>query len=234
MSKEYKQTGPEAERLLKLTPEDVAGMNEKEYIETLTTLVRTIEADSSKGSGNVTKALRSKLEYFSGHSREERISGGIKDLRRQDWENNHSRIKAFIRNYLIEKKGMPQVTDISNALNLSRVTVYEHLNEGIANEFYAEKFKQMEYMTLDILQLLYMRLMEGNVMAGKVWLDYVSKMQQGGYNVRQQNNYLQVNNMILDQSRLAELPEEDRQRIGDIYQELQGIITKQQKHADSL
>lgn len=238
MSKKYKHIGIESERLLKLTQKDVAGMNEAEYRETLTTLVRTIEKDNSKAcegiTGGVVKKLRSKLEYFKEHRHETDISGGIKDVRRQDWEINHIRIKAFIRNYLIEKRGMPSVTTISNELNISRVTVYEHLNEGISGEFYAEKMKEIEYMTLDILQLLYLKLIEGNVMAGKIWLDYVSKIQQGTSNIRQQNNYLQVNNLVLDHSTMEQLPEDDRRRIGDIQQELQRIISKQHRHANNL
>lgn len=235
---ELKRKTMDVKELLKLTQDDVSGMNDAEYMTTLEDLVRTIEKDNYNGhdgiSGKTVKKLRSKLQYFKEHRYEANISGGIKDVRRQDWEINHFRIKVFIRNHLLEKRGMPSVTTISSDLNISRVTVYEHLNEGISGEFYAEKMKEMEYMTLDILQLLYLKLIEGNVMAGKIWLDYMSRMQQSTSNIREQNNYLQVNNMIVDHSTMAQLPEDDRRRIGDIHQELQRIINKQQEYANNL
>jgi len=237
MSKSERQR-KSVKELLALTKEGVTSMSRSEYMNTLEDLIRTIEKDNSKSSDGITggtvKKLRSKLEYFSGHEHEGSISGGVKDMRRQDWEINHIRIKSFIRNYLIENRGMPSVTTISSELGISRVTVYEHLNEGINGEFYAEKMKEMQYMTLDILQLLYLKLIEGNVMAGKIWLDYMSRMQQNTSNIREQNNYLQVNNMILDHSTVATLPEDDRRRIGAIHQELQTIINKQQAYANNL
>jgi len=236
MNKERKRK--DVKELLKLTQADVSAMGGTEYMETLEDLIRTIEKDSYTGKdgiqGGTAKKLRGILKLFEGHRQEANIGGGVKDARRQDWEINHIRIKAFVRNYLIAKRCMPTVTTIASELNISRVTVYEHLNEGIRGEFYAEKLKEMEYMTLDILQLLYLKMIEGNVMAGKIWLDYMAKMQHGAGNVRQQNNYLQVNNLILDHSTMAQLPEDDRRRIGDIHQELQAIINKQQGHGNNL
>ena len=223
--------------LLKLTQADVSGMCDDEFKDTLADIIDIINHDNSDNDGpggNVVNKLRNKLTYFKSHRQNDNILGGIQDVRRQDWEINHIRIKAFIRNYLIENKGMPSISEISKRINVSRVTVYEHLNEGICGEFYTEKMKEMQYMTLDILQLLYLKLIQGNVMAGKIWLDYMGKMQQGPGNIRQQNNYLQVNNLILDHSTMEQLPEDDRRRIGDIHQELQAIINKQKTYANNI
>ena len=222
----------DVQNLLKLTPEDISAMKSREYMETLEDVIRAIEKESYTGkngiSGRKAKILRGKLKLFEGHPREAEIGGGVIDVRRQDWEINHLRIKAFIRNYLIENRSMPTVSTIARDLNISRVTVYEHLGEGIRGEFYAEKLKEMEYMTLDILQLLYLKLIDGNVIAGKIWLDYMAKMQQGAGNVRQQNNYLQVNSVTLNEEQVKQLPEPAQQKISSLTAQLREIISKYQ------
>jgi hypothetical protein len=222
----------DVQNLLKLTPAAISAMEQTEYMETLEDVIRAIERDSYTGKdgipGGIAKKLRGILKLFEGHQQETDIGGGVMEARRQDWEINHIRIKAFIRNYLIENRSMPTVTIIARDLNISRVTVYEHLGEGIRGEFYAEKLKEMEYMTLDILQLLYLKLIDGNVIAGKIWLDYMAKMQQGAGNVRQQNNYLQVNSITLNEEQVKQLPEPAQQKISSLTAQLREIISEYQ------
>lgn len=213
-----------AAQIIGLTDEQLAAMSPNEYANTLKTLCHQV-VEKEKANQTVTvRKLKDKLSMLEKHPAAKNIAGGIQDIRRQDWEINHTRIKAYIRNHLIEYKSVPNVTDISNAVGLSRQTVYEHINEGVTNEFYQEHLRQLEYLTVDILQLLYLRLLEGNTMAGKVYLDYVSKVRS----IRQQNNYIQVNNLVLDEQKMNMLPEDDKMRIDCLSDELRKIITKHQ------
>lgn len=233
IKQETPATGPRltADDILELTEEKLLAMDQDQYISALQSLVDHLPVEEKAGRSCTVKQLKQKLDLFAKHPFSSKIAGGIHDLKRQDWEINHTKIKAFMRNWLLENRSVPAVATIAKELELSRQTVYEHLNEGMTNEFYQERMKHMEYLTLDILQLLYQRLLDGNAVAGKIYLEYMMKMQQQQQtNIRQQNNYLQVNNLVLDEQRMKLLPDDDRLRVNSISAELRQIVTKYQNN----
>ena len=215
-----------AKQLTQLTAEDVQAMTADGKFDAVKAIIGEMEKADEDGRGKDRATLYSKLDLFDLPNDDSYLVGGIQDIRRQDWQRNHIRIKAYIRNHLLEHKGLPHITKIAEDLKLCRQTVYEHINEASSSPFFREQLKQMEYMTLDILELLYLYCSQGNVMAGKVYLDYIQKAHQT--QIRQQNNYLQINNLTINEEQVRRLPTDDRMRVNRISAELKEIVTKYQ------
>jgi hypothetical protein len=97
------------------------------------------------------------------------------------------------------------------------VSVFHHLEAGLAGGFMQEHLKMYESLTVDVLQLLYMQALEGSPAAAKIYIDSVLKISQlnqaPGTTIRQQNNYVQVNNTRIDEMTINQLPDTAREQI---------------------
>lgn len=204
---------------LALKKDDIQQLeHEGQYEETFNGLIRAIKYAEQHAPGRV-ESLREKIDWFDQPGLPKPV-GGVKDIKRQDWENNNQSIKAAIRNQIIEKRGFPHINTIAEKTKLSRVTVYKHLEAGLAGDFMDEHLKMYEYLTIDLFQLLYMQAIEGSPAAAKVYIDSMLKVQQmrnpPAPTIRQQNNYVQVNNTRIDELTINQLPDTARVQIEQI------------------
>lgn len=214
LREEFEQPGPPqtGQDIARLTEEKVKALTNEERFETLQLAVKSIREEEEAGQYDNVKALLDKLELICSHTS---VIGGAEDMRRQIWEDNHSRILATIHNFVIEHNRMPGINEIGRQCKLSRQTVHEHLRDGIAGRYYQEQLKRMEYLTDSVLKTLYNLAIKGNVAASKVFLDNVLKSTQPT-TIRQQTNYVQVNNTKIDEVLISELPATARLQIEDI------------------
>jgi len=204
------------EELEKLTEEQIAAIPRNEYQNLFKSYQDAINKAEEEGYNSKANRLRDKVDLlveFVG------VEGGATDVRRQDWNIHHQRIIGCIRNYLIEDNygQLPSCVTIAQKTKLSRQTVSDHLKEGISNKFYQEGFKHLEYLTGDVLGKLYKMAIQGNVSAARIFLDSTLKAAQApATNIKQLNNYIQINNTRIDEVTVNELPEAARIEIENI------------------
>ena len=202
------------EGIVKLTDIELQEMAQEELNKIIPRLFEILEDLELNNEGGRAQTLRSKIELFCKYSQP---VGGPKDLRRQDWERNHVSILRVIHNHVNQYYSFPAINLIAKEAQLSRQTVYEHLNEGIASEFYQEHLKTWQYLSVKIFTYLYKETINGNVAASKVLLDNIYRMNQPApTNIKQQNNYVQINNTRIDEVTINELPNEARLQIENI------------------
>jgi DNA-binding transcriptional ArsR family regulator len=204
------------EELEKLTESEIAAIPNDKYESIFKIYQDAITKAEAEGCNSRANRLRDKVDLFVAFVG---VEGGATDVRRQDWDLHHQRIVSCIRNYLLEDNygHLPSCTTIAQKTKLSRQTVSNHLKEGISNKFYQEGFKHLEYLTNDVLGKLYKMAIQGNVSAARVFLDSTLKAAQTPpANIKQQNNYLQINNTRIDEVTVNELPEAARIEIESI------------------
>lgn len=136
--------------------------------------------------------------------------------RHEIWETNHNCITAAIGNLMQEKRRMPSVTEIARETDLSRQTVYKHLKEYKTSPIYLEQMQKFEFMTHKVLTNLFIYAVNGDVAAAKAYLSAVGmngQGQGGSTLIQQQNNFVQINGMIIKQETIQQLNETQVQEI---------------------
>lgn len=201
-------------RITGLKEDDMAQLKEddaRSLLEGCMALIIDLEA-----AGDYSKAQRI-WERIEAIGKYVNLVGGTEELRRQDWEHNHMKIAMCIHNHVLNTYGFPTVNHIAQETKLSRQTVHAHMKEGIAGKFYQERLKTWEFMTDAIMKNLYRASIDGNVAASKILLDNIYRLGRPAMqNIREQNNYVQINSTIIDELVVSELPEEARVQIVDI------------------
>lgn len=201
--------------VLKLTEEDIAKLSHRERRALLDSSNLLISKAEKEGMYSIAKDLKIKLyllieKYIP-------LEGGVKDWKRQDWEINHIKISSCIHNHVLNNNSFPAINTIAEKTELSRQTIYEHLKTGIAGEFYQEKLKMWEGLTDNIYKNLYYQAINGSVQASKILLDNIYRSSTTpATNIREQNNYIQINNTKIDELTIAELPDVAKDKIIDI------------------
>ena len=204
--------------VLNITKEEIAKLNKDEHFKIVESIAGLITKAEKAGLSATSKDLKERMYYICETYLESSIVGGTKDLRRQDWENNHSRIQAAIYNYVVNNNSIPTATNLADNTGLSRQTIHEHLKEGVANEFYQERLQAWQSLTDNIFKILYRQAINGSVQASKVLLDNIQRSTQPApvNNIRQQNNFIQINNTKIDEVTIEALPASARSAIEQI------------------
>jgi len=149
----------------------------------------------------------------------------IPHYRRMRWQINKEKIERAIRKHILDYNRLPSNNEIESRTGLSRQTVYKHIKEGTGADYYTEDFNQLKLLRTSVLSSLYtIGLEDRNVKALKVFLDYTG----GAPNttpttIKQQNNYLQINNTRIDEVTVNSLPEEARLQIEGIIKQYQTV-----------
>lgn len=162
------------------------------------------------------------IEYATGLQDPEQVPA----LRRLRWQYNKVLIENCLHEYLTRFGRMPQHRDIVDSTKLSRVTVLKHMEAGAGADMYEEEIEGHKLLTSKVLGKLYKIGMEtDNIKALKVYLDYFREdVATTPTTIKQQNNYLQINNTRVDELTVKELPEDARLQI-------ENIINQNQKAA---
>jgi len=137
------------------------------------------------------------------------------------WECNHNHITAAIANLMQEYGRMPSQTEIAKKTELSRQTVSKHLKEYANHPLYLEQIEQFRFMTAKILTNLFKYAVNGDVRAAKLYLTAMgaignSSTSNSSTLIETQNNYIQVNGMVLSQDALNQLKPEQLNAIEEI------------------
>jgi hypothetical protein len=130
------------------------------------------------------------------------------------YESNHNRILNQIHQYVKIYWQVPSITKISEETGLSRTTIYRHLDETNLNDYVGKEFIKFNMLIPKIIGSLYALIFDGNtsvkdiIKASKTILEFqeFSNKYGGGVNIEQQNNQININNTILTQEQVQNLP----------------------------
>ena len=137
------------------------------------------------------------------------------DIRNVTYETNHSIITTFMHNYIIEFRKFPTMSTIANEINLSRQTIYNHLNNGFLDANNKLVKGTNEVMSINALQNLYLIGIEDrNPTALKHFIQLSGLVSSN--NAMQVNNYIQINNLKISNEDIKKLPFEDILEIENI------------------
>lgn len=150
----------------------------------------------------------------------ENDEAGLNYIKRERWYSNDTLINHFVNASLAKSRLMPTVTDIAIGTGLSRVTVQKHLKERKSDEYYNEQIEMLKGMTHSALAHLYrIGIEDCNVKALNSFLNYFSPARSFHPSQNTQNNYIQINGMIISQENVKLLPADQLKTIENILKE---------------
>lgn len=136
----------------------------------------------------------------------------------QLWEFNHHTIMWAISTLTKENCNFPPVNLIAEKTGLSRTTIYKHIDSFKEHRSYKGQKEAVELMADKILWQMYSLANDGDVKAARLFLEVAGKLGRSGglQNVKNQNNYIQINSTVLNQQILQQLSPEQLNSIEGI------------------
>ena len=166
----------------------------------------------SEEKGLFIKILIDKVNILKGDQREDLLEKiepiTPQSLKNQLWESNHLEITYAISTLMQEYGRMPSKNEIALETKLSRQTVHKHIKEFSSHSLYKFELQQFKFASSKVLAKLFKYAVNGDVKACKVYLDMVGFKNDSidsGITSNTQNNFIQINNTILNQENLSKL-----------------------------
>lgn len=186
-----------------------------------------------QGLLNLELITRSELESLSNTEKDEfcelcshilnRLDGDERDIflskidvilsqrtKNEIWEYNHMRIVNEITSFIEEYGRMPTLVDLRGKLSLSRQTLHKHLKEYKRSPKYIEHISQFQFMGEKLLAKLFQFSLRGDVKAARLYFDII------GNPSRINNNYIQINNLVISEDKLRKLNSDQILKIQEI------------------
>lgn len=169
-----------------------------------------------------------KLKKISATDRDEFLEK-IKDIVAEQtitelWEYNHGQIMYAISSLINESGRMPTRTQIAERANVSRTTVYKHLKDYSTHPLYLEQLQKLRLLSTNVIARVYRSAMAGDTGSQKLYFNVMGLL-GGGQGSKIQNNYIQINNMILRQDVIQKLNPEQLSIIENL---LKSILPQQE------
>ena len=145
--------------------------------------------------------------------------------RRQLWTANHGNIMNFIARCLDDRGYMPTVMQIAEETKLSRLTVTKHLKHFEREEYLSEHRQKWKLATERVLLKLSQYVFSSHVSysdstrAAAVYLKFADKFLHPVTPKAEEpgaKNFIQINNVYINQTTIQALPEEKRRLIETI------------------
>jgi predicted transcriptional regulator len=133
-------------------------------------------------------------------------------------EYNHAIIIACIEDILKKTGLIPPVANIAEITGLSRKTVSKYLKNFKLSETWKERNDALNIMSQNVVSLMLQRALNGDLRASKIYLDYINKS-LAAETSGQRNNYIQINNTIINQQLIQQLNPEQLKLIEKIISE---------------
>lgn len=140
------------------------------------------------------------------------------DTKNQLWESNHINITYAISTLMQELGRMPSKNEIANKAELSRQTVYKHMKDYACHPQYFLQMDQFRFMGAKVLARVFHFAVEGDMRAAKLYFDLIGMNGQNANNtlIQNQNNYIQINGVVLSQENIKRLNPEQLNTIETI------------------
>jgi biotin operon repressor len=145
------------------------------------------------------------------------------ETKNQLWEANHFQITDAIAALIREKGRIPYKSDIAERTGLSRQTVSKHMKEFAKHPQYIEEMSKFRLLSSKILAMVYQYAIHGDMKAAKLFLSTVgladTEQKPEKTAIQNQNNYIQINGLEINQSFIGKLTDTQRQQIEAILKE---------------
>ena len=138
--------------------------------------------------------------------------------RNEIWERNHDCILNVISWQTIHSRQVPTITAIAEETKLSRVTVTRHLREYYDSPTFKEKENVFKFLREKLLGRIYSFAYDGNMRAAKIFVDATDERPPLTVH-NQQNNYIQVNGIVITEEQVKSLPIDKLEKIREIFSE---------------
>jgi len=167
---------------------------------------------NGKGVAYLLDVLHKNINKLEGIERDNFISN-IYDLiddtsRNHIWEFNHTRITYAISTLIQELNRMPSKDEIALKAELSRQTVHKHLNEYSNHPLYLQHIEQFRFLTSRLLAKVFNLGIAGDMGAAKLYFNvmgYLSGQLSNNTLIQNQNNYIQINGVVVSQEAVKKL-----------------------------
>ena len=138
----------------------------------------------------------------------------------RQWEENHQVIMKYIKEYMRDERKVPTIMNISKKTNLTRATIYKHLQGFSADPEFAAHTSMFKIMVTDVLRQLYIQTTYGEVKAARLYMEIMGVLKTGktvnNSFINNQHNHLKINNILLTEEVLQSLNTEQLQQIEGI------------------
>ncbi len=127
------------------------------------------------------------------------------------WEINHNQITWAISTLMQDFGRMPSKREIADKTELSRQTVHKHLQEYRDSPLYQQQIEWFKFMSAKVLAKVFKFAVNGDIRAARLYFDVVGSLSQqeaGSTLIKRQNNYIQINSMVLSQDNIKSLKPE--------------------------
>jgi len=130
------------------------------------------------------------------------------------WEFNHSKIEIIIERHVKQTGRMPTTADIAFATKLTRTTVKKHLKHHHLSPNLSDQTNGINIMLPRVMGGLLQQALHGDLKASKIYMDAAIKQTTTpATTVINQNNYITINNTIINQQLIEQLKPEQLKKI---------------------
>lgn len=121
------------------------------------------------------------------------------------WQYNHRIILAAISNLTRQHNRFPTRSEISAETCLSQQTINKHLKHYFGSDEYTKKKEELIVMRERVLAGMFTYAIHGDAKAAKVFLSATAPLTEPPA-PKTQNNYIQINGIVITQEQLQLLP----------------------------
>lgn len=154
------------------------------------------------------------------------LLNGDEPLRREIWEDNHRTVVTHMAAYFDFHGSLPSTSTLAMKTGLSRQCVIRHLTTYREEPEYEIQKAKMKIMKGRLMEKVLHQAFMGDVQAAKVYIDAVTKMEDKekdkaeiSSHIRQQNNFFQVNGIVISKEKLEQLPPDQLKMLEQIFSE---------------
>ena len=210
-SRNARLTKPKLNRLILreyISPEDVSGFSEAQRKKIKMGLIKKLETCEPKEKA----ALVEKIVVVSNDP----------EMKRDIWEINHSKVVNAISACLTEYGCLPTQTNLAKRTGLCRQSIAEHLKQYRNHPSYTDHLEQLRLMKTTVLERVLAQAVSGDLKAAKIFMDTVDKTEDKSGSttsntIKQQNNFIQVNGVLISEEKLGQLSPEQLRQLESIF-----------------
>ncbi len=140
------------------------------------------------------------------------------ETKNETWEHNHIKITWAISTLMQELNRMPSKRELADKTGLSRQTINKHLKEYHTHPLYEGQIEQFKFMRSNVLSRVYFFALQGDMKAAKLYFDILgtNTLLVNNTSIQNQNNFIQINNTLINQENIKLLNPEQLNSIEDI------------------
>lgn len=162
------------------------------------------------------KELEKRINEAKGHELDELVEMAeliaLKDFRLQVWEGHHTLIQKAIEDYVKIYGILPNTTQIARKTGLSRQTVAKHLKDLKDSNTYAMHLSKTKMLASNVIAKVFQIAMKGDLKACRMFLTIAGVLSHET-NITEQNNYIQINETLINEETIRKLSQEQLKAI---------------------